>query len=158
MILDAQHQFSNSQALTTTAVGTNAIDLSLARSIGNGEAMGVVFTVEVAADQGSGNEDYTFDVEYSSTANQSSGNVLMGRRIFESGTPGAPAQNADLLVAGYTFVIPIPPATLDDAARYVGVRYTLAGTTPTITVSAHLQPMSMIDVGTVDYADGYAIT
>lgn len=158
MILDAQHQFSDSQALTATAVGTNAVDLSLDRSIGNGEAMGVVFTVEVAADQTTGDEDYTFDVEYSSTADQSSGYVVMGRRIFESGTPAAPAQDADLLVAGYTFVIPIPPATLDDSAQYIGVRYTLAGTTPTITVSAHLQPMSMIDVGTVDYADGYAIT
>ena len=158
MILDAQHQFSDSQALTATAVGTNVIDLSLDRSIGNGEPMGVVFNVEVAADQGSGDEDYTFDVEYSSSADQSSGYVLMGRRIFESGTPAAPAQDADLLVVGYKFVIPIPTATLDDSARYIGVRYTLAGTSPSVTVSAYLQPLSMIEVGQVDYADGYTIT
>jgi len=158
MILDAEHQFSNSQALTATAVGTNVIDLSLDRSIGNGEPMGVVFNVEVAADQTTGDEDYTFSVEYSSTAAQTSGHVVMGRRIFESGTPAAPAQDADLLIAGYKFVIPIPPTTLSDSARYIGVRYTLAGTTPTITVSAHLQPLSMIEVGQIDYADGFAIT
>jgi len=158
MILDAQHQFSNSQALTATAVGTNVVDLSLDRSIGNGEPMGVVFNVEVAADQTTGDEDYTFAVEYSSSEDQSTGYVTMGQRIFESGTPAAPAQDADLLVAGYKFVIPIPTATLDDSAQYIGVRYTLAGTTPTITVSAHLQPLSMIEVGQVDYADGYAIT
>jgi hypothetical protein len=158
MILDAQHEFSDAQALTATAVGTNVVDLSLDRSIGNGEPMGVVFTVEVAADQTTGDEDYTFDVEYSSSADQSSGYVVMGRRIFESGTPAAPAEDADLLVAGFKFVIPIPPADLDSSARYVGVRYTLAGTTPTITVSAHLQPLSMIEVGQIDYASGYSIT
>jgi hypothetical protein len=159
MILDAQLMFSDSQALTATAVGTNTIDLSVDRSIGSGEAMGVVFTVEVAADQTTGDEDYTFDVEYSSSEDQSSGYVLMGRRAFESGTPGAPAQNADLLVAGYKFVIPVPPAETADSAQYIGVRYTLAGTSPTITVSAHLVPLSAIDsASAVSYADGFAIT
>jgi hypothetical protein len=158
MILDAQHQFSDSQELTATAVATNVVDLSLDRSIGNGEPMGVVFNVEVDADQTTGDEDYTFTVEYSSSADQSTGYVTMGQRLFQSGTPAAPAQDADLLVVGYKFVIPIPAAGLGDSARYVGVRYTLAGTTPTLTVSAYLQPLSMIEVGQVDYADGFAIT
>ena len=71
MFLDAQNLFSDAQALTATAVGTNVIDLSQDRSIGNGEPMGVVFTVDVAADQTTGDEDYTFDVEYSGNAAQS---------------------------------------------------------------------------------------
>ena len=77
--------------------------------------------------------------------------------MYESGTPGAPAQDADLLVAGYRVVIPIPPTTLSESEQYIGVRYTLAGTTPSVTVTAHLQPMSMIDSNDVYYADGYAI-
>ena len=156
MYLDKQCQFSDSQALTATAVGTNTYDLGADRSIGTGEAMAVVFNVEVAADQTSSDEDYTFTVEYSSTADQSAGYVTMGTRIYESGTPAAPAQNADLLVAGYKFAIPIPPTVLGDSDRYLGVRYTLAGTSPTITVSAHLTPQSAIDMDAL-YADGITI-
>jgi hypothetical protein len=157
MILDSQLQFSNSQAVSGDAVGTNVIDLSVDRSIGNGTAMGVVFTVEVAADQTTGDEDYTFDVEYASDAAQTTGRQLIGRRVFESGTPDAPAQDADLLVVGFSFVIPIPPTTLAESEQYLGIRYDVTGTTPTITCSAHLAELSMIDA-TNDYADGFAIT
>jgi len=158
MILDAQMQFSDSQALTTTGdVGTNVIDLGGDRSIGTGEPMAVLFCVEVAADQTTGDEDYTFDVEYASAAAQNAGRQLIGRRVFESGTPTAPAQDADLLVAGYKFYIPIPPTVLSESERYLGVRYTLAGTTPTITVSAYLQPLSMCEAQVV-YPNGYTIS
>lgn len=157
MIIDAQQLFSDAQAITVDAVGTNVIDLSLDRSIGNGEPLAVVFVVDVAADQTTGDEDYTFEVEYASDAAQTTARQLIGRRAFESGTPTAPAQNADLLVAGFKFVIPIPPTALSESERYLGIRYDVTGTTPTITVTAFLQPMSMID-SRVDYADGYAIT
>lgn len=156
MYIDKLLKLSDAQALTATAVGTNVIDLSVARSIGNGEPMAVVFSVGVAADQTTGDEDYTFDVEYATNAAQSTGAQLMGRRIFESGTPTAPAQNADLLVAGFVFAIPIPPTTLDEDGQYLGVRYTLAGTTPTITVDAWVAPLK--DVGQyVTYADNVTI-
>ena len=156
--LDAGNQFSDSQALTVTGgVGTNVIDLSQDRSIGNGEAMAVVFYVEVAADQTTGDEDYTFEVEYASNAAQSTGRQLIGRRVFESGTPDAPAQDADLLVVGFKVIIPIPPTTLDESEQFIGIRYVLAGTTPLITCSAFLSPMDMIDQDNV-YPIGYAIT
>lgn len=158
MMLDKEQQFSDSQALTATALSTNVIDLSVDRSIGSGEPMGVVFNVEVAADQTTGDEDYQFDVEYASDAGITTARKLIGRRVFESGTPTAPAEDADLLVAGFKFVIPIPPAALSESERFLGVRYTLAGTTPTITVSAHLMPLSMIEVGAVSYPDGITIS
>lgn len=158
MFLDGQHQYSDSQALTATALSTNVVDLSQDRSIGNGEPMCVMFNVEVAADQTTGDEDYQFDVEYASDAGLTTARKLIGRRIFESGTPGAPAEDADLLVAGFKFIIPIPPAALSESERFLGVRYTLAGTTPTITVSAYLMPMSMIEVGQVSFPKGYTIS
>ncbi len=157
MYLDAQGQFSDAQAVTASAVGTNVIDLSQDRSIGNGEAMTVMFTVTVAADQTSGDEDYTFDVEYATNAAQSTGVQLVGRRIFESGTPTAPAQDADLLVAGFSFFIDIPATKLSESAQFLGIRYVTAGSTPTITMNAHLMPKSFADA-TNDYADGFAIT
>lgn len=157
MILDAQNEFSNAQAVTADAVGTNVIDLSQDRSIGNGEPMCVMFVVEVAADQTTGDEDYTFDVEYASDAAQTTARKLVGRRIFESGTPTAPAMDADLLVAGYQFVIPIPSTTLSESERYLGIRYDVTGTTPTITCSAYLMPLKDVDQANT-YAKGYTIS
>lgn len=156
MILDAQSLFSDAQAVTTPAVGTNVIDLKTARSIGTGAPMCVMFIVDVAADQTTGDEDYTFDVEYATNAAQTTGRQLMGRRIFESGTPTAPAQDADLLVAGFKFFIPIPPVTLAEDEQYLGIRYVTAGTTPTITMTAFLQPMDAIDADT-KYPDNVTI-
>jgi hypothetical protein len=142
MIIDGFLEFSDSQAVTATAVGTNVIDLSVARSVGNGVPMAVCFSVVTAADQTSSDEDYTFDLEYATNAAQSTGAQLMGRRIFESGTPSAPAQNADLLVAGFVFAIPLPPTTAGEVGQFVGIRYTTAGTSPSITVNAWLTPLS----------------
>ena len=158
MFLDAQAQFSNSQAITADAVGTNVIDLQQARAIGNGEALAVLFVVEVAADQTTGDEDYTFDVEYATNAAQSTGRQLIGRRVFESGTPTAPAQDADLLVAGFQFAIVLPPVSADEDERYLGIRYDVTGTTPTITCSAYLTPLSMLDQAKISFANGYTIT
>lgn len=157
MILDAQNLFSDAQAITVDAVGTNVIDLSQDRSIGNGEPMCVLFSVDVSADQTTGDEDYTFEVEYASNAAQSTGRQLIGRRAFESGTPTAPAQDADLLVAGFQFYIPIPPTKLSESERYLGIRYDVTGTTPTITMTAALMPLAMVQADNV-YAKGYTIS
>lgn len=157
MIIDNQLLFSDAQPITVDAVGTNVIDLSADRSIGNGEPMAVVFCVDVAADQADGDEDYEFDVEYATNTAQTTGRQLIGRRIFESGAPTAPAQDADLLVAGFKFVIPIPPTALSESERYLGIRYNVTGTSPTITVTAFLQPMSMISNLAV-FADGFTIS
>lgn len=156
MILDAQTQLSASQAVTASAVGTNVIDLSQARAIGNGTPMAVAFFIEVAADQTSGDEDYKFQVEYATNAAQSTGRQFMGERVFQSGTPVAPAQNADLLVAGFTVIVPIPPTKVAEAGQFLGIRYVTAGTTPTMTVSAFLMPLADIDA-TNNYENNYAI-
>jgi hypothetical protein len=157
MYIDKLLKLSDAQALTATAVGTNVVDLEVARGIGNGNPVAVVFSVGVAADQGTGDEDYTFDVEYATNAAQSTGAQLMGRRVFESGTPSAPAQNADLLVAGFVFAIPLPPTTLDEDGDFIGVRYTLAGTSPSITVDAWIAPLCDVSQY-VAYADNVTIS
>ena len=158
MYIDAQNLFSDAQAVTADAVGTNVIDLTIDRSIGNGEPMGVVFVVDVAADQTTGDEDYTFHVEYASDAAQTTARKLIGYRTFESGTPTAPAQDADLLVAGFKFVIPIPPTSLSESERYLGIRYDVTGTTPTITCTAYVAPLSMIDSSQVSFANNSTIS
>lgn len=157
MILDAQHIFSDEQSVTATALSTNVYDLSVDRSIGNGTPMGVLFIVTTSADQGTGDEDYTIAIETASDAGITTARQELGRRIFESGTPTAPAQNADLLVAGFQFVIPIPPAVLSETERYLAVRYTVAGTTPILGISAYLTPLDQID-NRAYFASGYSMT
>lgn len=156
MYIDDQLLFSDSQAVTSTAVGTNVVDLSVDRSIGTGEPMAVLFTVEVAADQTTGDEDYTFQVEHASDAAQTTARQLLGERIFESGTPTAPAQDANLLVAGFQFYVVLPPMDLSETERYLGIRYVVAGTTPTITCSAAVIPLSMAEKAPV-YSKNYSI-
>lgn len=158
MYVDAQTQFSDAQAITTSAVGTNVLDLLIDRSIGNGEPLAIVFVVDVAADQGTGDETYTFDVEYASNAGQTTGRQLIGRRVFQAGTPTAPNQDADLLVAGFQFVIDIPPTRLSESERYLGIRYTTAGTTPTITMTTFLTPQSMVQASKNLYAKNYTVS
>lgn len=157
MYIDVKNRLSDSQALTASAIGSYNYDLAVIRAMGAGEGAAVMFTVVVDADQTTGDEDYTFDLEYSTDAAQTTGRQLAGRRVFESGTPTAPAQDADLLVAGFRFYIPIPPGDLSEMARYIGVRYTLAGTTPSITVTADIVNRQMAE-STADYASGYTIT
>lgn len=157
MIIDANLLFSDAQAVTADAVGTNVIDLSVANSISDGEPMAVVFVVDVAADQTTGDEDYTFDVEFATNAAQTTGRQLVGRRVFESGTPTAPAQDADLLVAGFMFAIPVPPVSAGTDERYLGIRYDVTGTTPTITCTAFLAPMSFVASTNISYANGYTV-
>jgi hypothetical protein len=158
MIIDAQLQFSSAQAVTADAVGTNVIDLTIDRSVGSGEPMAVVFVVTVAADQGTGDETYVFDVEYASNAAQTTGRQLIGRRSFQAGTPTAPNQDADLLVAGFKFMIPVPPTALSESERYLGIRYDVGGTTPTITCTSYLAPLSSIDQSVNTFANNYTVS
>ena len=142
MYLDSQLQFSDAQALTATADSTNVIDLGVNQDIGKGEPMGVVITVGVAADSTTGNETYQFQLETDDNAAMSSSTVIGDQTVA-----------AASLTAGDKVVIPLGHTN----ERYLQVLYTLGGTTPSVTVDAYLQPLSMID-GVTNYADGYSIT
>lgn len=144
MYLDAQQLLSDAQALTATAASTNIIDLGSDRNLGVGEPMCVVINVDVAADFTSANETYQFDVETDDNASFSSATVI-GRRIIA----------ASLLTAGSRHVIGLPADF--SAERYLRVNYTLGGTTPTITVTTHLQPQNMVQAESV-YADNITIS
>lgn len=148
MFLDSQLLLSDAQALTATAVSTNTIDTALATNeVGAGEPMALVFTVDVAADTASADETYQFQLIQSANANLSSQDVLLQ-------TDTSFITRATL-VAGYKVVIPIPPGM--KTKRYLGARYVLGGTTPSVTVTAFIQPMSMIQMDN-NYPDGITIS
>lgn len=144
MILDNENKLSDAQAFTATAVSTNAVDLGLANNqAGTGEEIGIAVNVEVAADFTSANETYEFQAVSDDAAALSSTTLLASITIA-----------AATLIAGYSFFIPIPPGVSE---RYIGLRLVLAGTTPSITLSAYVQPRSMFNKRSV-FADGFTIS
>lgn len=144
MILDSLLNFSDAQALSATGASTNSIDLGAERRVGTGEPMAVVVTVDTAL----AGTSPTFAFAYQSDDNSSfssAATVVTSATI--SGAANAPA--------GARFVLPIPPGFATE--RYGRVNYTLGGTSPTITVTAFLQPMKEIQNDAI-YADALTIS
>lgn len=147
MYVDAFGLVSDSQAITATAVSTNTIDLTNAtikRQIGTGEPVGFGINVESAADFTTGNETYTFEVIQSANADLSSPDVIASETRLTTA-----------LTLGTLFFLGIGPG--QPTKRYIGMRYTVGGTTPLITVSAWFGPRSMFSVPPVHYSKNYAV-
>jgi hypothetical protein len=131
--------------VTADAVSANTVDLAVAgRDIGIGEPMTVAIQVSVAADSTTGDETYAFEFIQSANANLSSADVLVARTIA-----------AASLTAGSVHYLDIPGGMI--TKRYVGLNYNVGGTTPTITVSAWIEPKNMTQITKV-YAKGYTIS
>lgn len=146
MILDAQCQFSDSQALSASAASTNIIDFGADRNIGIGEPMSVVVNVEVALDAGNADETYAIAVEADDNSGFSSATTIASAAQVTRGD-----------AAGTQYVIPLPADY--NAEQYLRVYYTLGGTSPSGTVSAYLVPSSMIDNSKpFEYGIGYTIS
>jgi len=144
MFIDSQNLLSDAQAFTASAASTNIIDLGADRNIGIGEPMALVLTVDVAADGTTTDETYAFAIQTDTV------------EAFSSPTSIASATlTYTQLAAGAQFVIAVPPDTTSE--RFIRMYATLGGTTPTVTVTAFLLPMSMIQNNTV-YADAITIS
>lgn len=144
MYIDAQLLFSDAQAVSADATSTNVVDLGVARKIFDGEPLAVVLSVDVAADGTTTDETYEFEIHTDDNAGLSSSTQLVAQAIGYAS-----------LTAGSRHIIPIPVgATLE---RYLGVKYDVGGTSPSVTVTAFLTPLSMVDKYTA-YADGFTIS
>lgn len=147
MYLDALGLVSDAQALTATAVSTNTIDLGSStpvRDIGAGEPIGFGVAIDVAGDFTTADETYTIEVIQSANADLSSPDVLNSRLLAAANYK-----------SGALNFIEVPQGTV--TKRYLGLRYTLAGTTPTITVTAWLTARMLFSITARNYAKGYAI-
>lgn len=113
MFLDKQNELSDQQAVTSTAVSTNTIDLSQVRHIGDGAPLSIhVLVEESAAAAGAA----TVDFQVVSDSDPALGSPA----VLISSTPIAKAT----LVAGYEFYLPLPPGATYE--RYLGVNYVVA--------------------------------
>jgi hypothetical protein len=119
MLIDAFNEFSSAQAVTSTAISTNVVDLGATntlKNLGAGESVWlIVRTIVAATDSGSDatlavtlESDSTADLATSATVHASSGTLAFG-----TFSPAGTTLLAIRLPAG-------------NYERYLGVRYTVA--------------------------------
>jgi hypothetical protein len=120
MITDANLRLSEAQGpITATAVSTNTIDIGVARDIGEGRELFVVFTVTTGFTGAAGNS-ITFEViSASNTALSADVEVIGSSKTFD------PAVD---VVAGTQIAVRINPEIAGKGQRYLGARYVEAGT------------------------------
>lgn len=141
MYIDSQHLLSDAQALTATAASTNVIDLGSDRNVGVGEPLAVVIICDVAL----AGTSPTFIATIQ--ADDNSG--------FSSAATVIACPQKSAIAAGDQIVLPLPADAMTE--RYLRLNYTLGGTSPTVTVTAFLQPLSMVQ-NYQSYADGFNIS
>lgn len=135
MICDALLVLSDAQAVTADAASTNTIDLGgVNKTIGDGEPLAILFTIDVGADFTTTDETYEFQLIQSATANLATPDIL-ARRAISAASLG--------LAAGSRTSVGIPMGT--PTKRYIGAFYDVGGTTPTMTVTAVIIPSRFIE-------------
>ncbi len=116
MITDKLLRVSEDQAITTTAVSTDKIDLSVARDIGEGQDLFMNFAVTTAF---AGGTSVKFEVVIADDAAISSNVEVVG---------SSDAVLTAALVAGKNEAVRINPKIASLGRRYLAARYTVSGT------------------------------
>jgi hypothetical protein len=133
MIRSAEQNFSDSQALTATAVSTNVIDLgatgtvlgaptTLVRDIGKGLRIPISITMDVAA--GGTSPTLVVTMEVDDNVGFSSATVVATSTLIAGGAIGERIDLFDM------------PEGVSE--QFVRLNYTLGGTSPTFTVSSSI--------------------
>jgi len=145
MITDKLLRVSEDQALTTTAVSTDTIDLSIARDIGEGEQLFLEFIVGTAF-TAAGAATLTAQAITSAAAALTSPVV--------TGETGAIAVAS--LTAGTRFYIALSPTIGSIGQRYFGANYVVAtGPMTAGTITCNL--VHAVMDGAKVYASGYSV-
>ena len=142
MITDSLLRVSEDQAVTTTAVSTNTVDLGVARDVGEGTTLYMNFALTEAFANGT---SVTFEVITSASANL--------------GTPTVIGSSAAIVTASLTLgkniVVTLNPEIAGKGQRYLGARYTVAGTYNAGKVTADI--VETIGDGQKYYASGFTV-
>jgi hypothetical protein len=143
MITDKLLRVSTDQAVTTTAVSTDTVDLSVARDMGEGGDLYMNFAVTEAF---AGGTSTNFEVIIADNAALSSNVVVIGASgaIVTAGLP-----------LGTNVAVRLNPQIASLGKRYLGARYTVSGTNSAGKVTADI----VMDVqdGKKFYASGFTV-
>lgn len=142
MITDKFLRVSEDQAITADAASTNTIDLSVARDIGEGTPLYMVFTVTQAFNNLT---SALLEVVISDNADLSSPQILAMQNVLLAG-----------LTLGAQFTVVIPPQVASLGKRYLGAYYDITGTAPsTGKITADI--VTNIQDGKKPYASGFSV-
>ena len=142
MITDKLLRVSEDQAVTSTAVSTNTVDLGVARDMGEGTTLYMNFALTEAFANGT---SVTFEVITSASANLGTPTVI--------GSSNAIVTSA--LTLGKNIVVTLNPDIAGKGQRYLGARYTVAGTFNAGKVTADV--VETIGDGQKYYASGFTV-
>jgi hypothetical protein len=143
MITDKLLRVSTDQAVTTTAVSTDTVDLSVARDMGEGGDLYMNFAMTEAF---AGGTSTNFEIIIADNAALSSNVVVIG-------ASGAIVTAS--LTLGTNVAVRLNPQIASLGKRYLGARYTVSGTNTAGKVVADI----VMDVqdGKKFYASGFAV-
>ncbi len=143
MITDKLLRVSDAQAVTTTAVSTDTVDLSVARDIGEGQDLFMNFAVTEAF---AGGTSTNFEVIIAD-------NAALSSNVQVIGASGAIVTAS--LPLGTNVAVRLNPLIGSLGKRYLGARYTVSGTNSAGKVTADI----VMDVqdGKKFYASGFAV-
>jgi hypothetical protein len=126
MFTDINLRVSTNQAITSTAVSTDKVDLGTNRDIGEGENLYMNFAVPTAL---TGGTSVNFEVVVADDA-------ALTTNVTVIGASGAIA--AASLVTGFNTAVRLQPQFGSLGRRYLGARYTVVGTFGAGTVTADI--------------------
>ena len=142
MITDSLLRVSEDQAVTSTAVSTNTVDLGVARDMGEGTALYMNFALTEAFVNGT---SVTFEVITSASANLGSPTVIGSSNAIVTAS----------LTLGKNIVVAINPQIASKGKRYLGARYVVTGTMNAGKVTADV--VETIGDGQKYYASGFTV-
>jgi len=142
MITDSLLRVSEDQAVTSTAVSTNTVDLGVARDMGEGTTLYMNFALTEAFANGT---SVTFEVITSASANLGSPTVIGSSAAIVTAS----------LTLGKNIVVTLNPEIAGKGQRYLGARYTVAGTMNAGKVTADI--VETIGDGQKFYASGFTV-
>ena len=143
MITDKLLRVSDAQAVTTTAVSTDTVDLSVARDMGEGGDLYMNFAMTEAF---AGGTSTNFEVIIADNAALSSNVVVIG-------ASGAIVTAS--LTLGTNVAVRLNPQIASLGKRYLGARYTVSGTNTAGKVTADI--VTDVQDGKKFYASGFTV-